>query len=313
MFLFFAARHLSLFFLRKVPIDNSPQPVSHGRVKVRYQEKDGYTTGMSFLSPDTLIVCDSSSFAVKVVNTNTRELTAYLTVPASPRGISAMSPTQAAVTLPYIHCIQIVNYYRDELVQLTAIDTDRIPVEGACSGIDYDRENKLFAVTFTDPPKVQLIDRQGNILNTLANESASQPVLNRPLYVRFNNTSSRKQLYVTDVNLNRLLEIDIRNELIVFEKKIDNIEQPRDMYVLPNNELFICGHYSHSLGLVSELGEYKRTLVSQTDGLEFPCAMTYSEQDKTVYISGKRIGAGPDLWDNIKYFTLDQQQIEGLQ
>ena len=288
-----------------------------GRVNVRYQEKDGYTTGMAFLSPHILIICDSNNCAVKVVNTNTKKLTAYLILPASLRGITAMSPTQAAVTIPDIKRIQIVNYSetieKDE-VPLTAKYTDRIKVTGACSGIDYDRENKLFAVTFTDPSKVQLIDRQGNILNTLANESASQPVLNRPLYVRFNNTSSRKQLYVTDVNLNRLLKVDFsRKESIVFEKKIDNIEQPRDMYVLPNNELFICGHYSHSLGLVSELGEYKRTLVSQTDGLEFPCAMTYSEQDKTVYISGKNIEAEPDLWDNIKYFTLDQQQIEGLQ
>lgn len=277
--------------------------VNPKRLNVRYLENECYITGMDFLSDKRLIVCDNSSCSVKVINTEANSVESYMTLSSGPRGITAMSNTKAAVTLPDDQCIQIITL-KPGLRVLTVERT--IQVEGECSGIDFNQSTDMFAVTYTVPPKLERRKVNGDFEYSMTNESEKTEIFGRPLYVRFHRSPSSNLVYVSDMKLNKVLQIDIRS-MTDTGTHIDlgGLEIPRGLYVTSNNDILVCGHKTHNICRVSEYGEYRSTLVNAKDGLELPCAMTYSELDKTIYVSAKTIGALPDLWDNIKCFPVD--------
>lgn len=302
MWIFFLMRQLIFLYLNRKNVFNGngiPDRsiiVRERDVCIKYEERECYITGIAVLSPGILVVCDNSSSSVKIVDAVRNVIEAYVKVINGPRDITAMGQDHAAVTIPDNGLIQIIKIIRDAGILKCQLDKE-INVEGECSGIDFDKGLQMFAVSFTCPVKIELIGEDGTCYRCFRGEDHFE----RPLYIRFSRNQN-KMFFVSDMKSNTLTEVGVDPFVVVYKKGIENVQGARDLYILPNNNILLCGWNSNNICLVSELGSYLDTKLDASYGLEFPCAMSYCETDQKIYVSSKRIEAGPELWGNIKVF-----------
>lgn len=136
---------------------------------IKYEESLCCITGIAILSPNVLIISDSETESVKLVDAEKGIVKACLILPICPIDITVMEKDRAAVTLPGRSCIQIfkIDEYSGRYKLL--LDTS-ISVNGECSGIDYDQSSQCFVVSFKDPVKLELIRTDGAVVWNLGRE-----------------------------------------------------------------------------------------------------------------------------------------------
>lgn len=274
-------------------------------VCIRYTETDCYITGIVVLNPSILLVCDFGTSSIKIVNTNKNAVESYLTLPGRPRGVTLVGPSRAAVTLPQNKTIQYIKINgKAEHLELV-LDELTLEVDGECSGIDFDPDLAMFAVSFTDhPPKLKLLKENGSVHRSLdrENDNTEHFLFERPLCVRFSRNSKDKMVFVLDSDSNTVTIVFVEPFEFVKQKTVDNIKGARGLFVLPDNTILLCGQESNNLCRATQFSRYMEKVVDDADGLEFPCTLAYCEDDNNIYVSCKRIEAGPELWDHLKVF-----------
>lgn len=171
----------------------------------------------------------------------------------------------------------------------------------------------MFAVSFTDEPKVEIIDISGKTIH-----STKEPMKNiyfqRPLFVRFG--VSGREIYVTDQISMEIICIQICKESNrlreKFRTRVRELDMPRDICVIEAIALLICGYNSCNVCKLSPSSENLKVILSKKDGIENPCAMTFLPEkggslSGTLFVSCNRLEAPPappSLSDNIKVFNL---------
>lgn len=95
----------------------------------------------------------------------------------------------------------------------------------------------------------------------------------------------------------------------VSEKSVDTIRDALGLYILPDNRVLLCGKESHNICLFTENGRYIRTVVDREIMLEYPCALSYCEQQEMIYVSCKQIETGPDMMNWLKVFKCELKHL----
>lgn len=282
---------------------------SKKELNARFEEESCYIAGLAVVSRHLLALTDHHNRSVKLIDVNTNKIKAYLQLSADLRGITVMSETEVAVIVPAKRWIQKIGIHNENDVY-TMNRGDKITTNGECAGIDFNATRNFFAVSFTHQPKVEIIDVLGNILYSTENPIGDIK-FKRPLYVRSSVTGD--EVYVTDQESKEIICLQTctdSNQLSErFRKTISKLNIPRDICVLNDKSLLICGKYSNNVCKLSQFGDNCEEILTEKDGLEDPCAITFMPENSesmsgTLFVSCNRIDAPPILSNNIKVFSL---------
>ena len=253
------------------------QPVKQPHVNIcsRKDQNDCDIVGMEFIYPNTLLLADYDNNCVKRVDTDTGNVTGYLTLPSYPSKITALGRNQVAVTLPNLQSIQVISTRAD--LSLLRI----IKVDGNCRGICSTTDNKL-VVSFIWPGKLQVLNERGTVLREI--KSQTETTLQRflPIHVIVVSENDKNVIYVSDYT-GSLIKFSMTGRVLLTYEDVDLIK-PNGLTATDDGDVLVCGQESHNVQVVSNSGTKERTLLCKKDGIKKPRTVCYNALKNTVYV-----------------------------
>jgi hypothetical protein len=253
---------------KALPIQIQSRQSSHeGEICVKTQQDKILCgiRGMLMLTPDLLIITDCNNNAVKMVDISSQSVSDQLQLDAGPWDITPVTNKELAVTLPYKRTVQFISISSNKLVK-----KHTMMVDGECNGISYYQGK--FVVSFVNPAKLQILDRNGTTLTTIDGKN----MFKLTHYVMCNKSS----IYVSDSWMNTVTRLNWQGEVI---GGCSGMGQPIGMSLSDDGTVFVC--------------DLKKNVIQQITGdccagkvvlknLESPYAVCWCEETKKLYFSG---------------------------
>jgi len=147
---------------------------------------------MVVLPSSNLLVADFKNKSVKVVDVQTGCLLSHLHLPGYPYSLCLLPGDRAAVSLPFMRNIHIINVSTDQINLLKIVD-----VEVNCFGLAY--MNDTFVVGCSAPQSaVALINIEGNVLKSVSKDNAGNTLFSYPTCIPVTTESNAPSIYVSD-------------------------------------------------------------------------------------------------------------------
>ncbi|XP_045162513.1 uncharacterized protein LOC123527237 [Mercenaria mercenaria] len=239
-------------------------------VKTPEDRNNCWITGMTLLSPDKLILADSSNKSVKMADVNRRTVTAQINVDGAPCDVTKVSNDELAVTLPDEGQMNFISVISNKLVLKQCLKT-----EGKFCGISY-CSGKGFAVCFDNPAKVGILDIKGNLRSTIKANSKGKDIFSGPDYVKTN----RDYIFVSDRGKKAVIRLNWNGE--VTGEYSSNMRCPQGLALSVDGAVFVCDHSSNSVRAVSP--DFSSGTVLIPD-IKRPCAVCLCDKSGQLFIS----------------------------
>jgi hypothetical protein len=240
---------------------------SHGReicVETSRDKTICWTTGITLLTPDILIISDRENKAVKLVDISYKYVSDQLQLDDEPCDITTVTSTDLAVTLPDKQTIQLISISSNELIK-----RHTIKVDGQCHGISC-YQGKL-VVSFLNPAKLQILDINGTILTRIDGKN----IFKYPHYV----TCNRSSIYVSDRHMKTITILNWQGDVI---GSYSGISAPRGMSLSDDGTVFVCDWERNVIEEIS--GDCSTGKVVMQD-LKSPLAVCWCRKTKKLYTS----------------------------
>jgi hypothetical protein len=179
-------------------------------------EKGCSISGMTIISEAEILLADHQNGSLKVLNHKEGKITSTLNTPVRPADVTTINSSSAATTLPLEGKIMFISTQNGLSI------SHSLQVRKGCWGIDH--HNCIMAVTFFDPPAVQVIDMEGHILHQVRDTS----ILAVALYVSLSNDN--ESMYVSDWKNNAVYEFSLTG-LLKTTIKSKEMEHPYNLTV----------------------------------------------------------------------------------
>jgi DNA-binding beta-propeller fold protein YncE len=221
-------------------------------------------TGMTVFTPDLFIITDETNNAVKLVDTSSQSVADQVHLEDQPHDITMVTGAELAVTLPAIQTIQFLSVSKNKLQM-----KHNLKVDGKCHGISC-YQGKL-VVSFCNPAKFMILDRNGTVLKTLQEES----ILSHPVYVKANESS----IYVSDSKMRSVTRFNWQGEVT---GSYGDLGEPRGMALSDDGTVYACDWQGDDLVEISEDCSMGKVIKQHHMGLEAICSCP---ETSTVYLS----------------------------
>jgi hypothetical protein len=232
-------------------------------VKTSQDRFSCWITGMALLTPELLIITDFLNSAVKVVDTSSQSVSVQLQLDVEPWDITAVTNIELAVTLPHKQVIQFLSISTNTLLKKR-----QVKVDGDCRGIScYQRK---LVVSFNNPVKVQIFQRNGTVLNTIENE-----LFRSPLYITTNN----QFIYVSDWKMKTVTILNWQYEEIGNNTSMDD---PKGISLSDDGTVFVSDGVRNIIEEMS--GDCSAGEVVRKD-LKYPFAVCFCSKTRKLYYS----------------------------
>ncbi|XP_060604642.1 uncharacterized protein LOC132757389 [Ruditapes philippinarum] len=232
-------------------------------VKTSQDKFSCWITGMTLLTPELLIITDFLNSAVKVVDTSSQSVSVQLQLDVEPWDITAVTNIELAVTLPHKQVIQFLSISTNTLLKKR-----QLKVDGDCRGIScYQRK---LVVSFNNPVKVQIFQRNGTVLNTIENE-----LFRSPLYITTNN----QFIYVSDWKMKTVTILNWQYEEIANNTSMDD---PKGISLSDDGTVFVSDGVRNVIEEMS--GDCSAGEVVRKD-LKYPFAVCFCSKTRKLYYS----------------------------
>ncbi|XP_060559965.1 uncharacterized protein LOC132720007 [Ruditapes philippinarum] len=180
-----------------------------------------WITGITYLSPDLLVVTDHDNNTVKLLDTSSQSVCDQLQLDYKPWDITTVTSTELAVTLPDKHAIQFVSISSQKIKSKHSVK-----VHESCYGVSC-YQDKL-VVSFFYPAKLQILDMKGTVL-TIFGEN----IVHEPRYVACNSSS----IYVSDVETRKVTRFNWQGDLI---GSYGRMGFPSGLALSDGDTIFVC-------------------------------------------------------------------------
>ncbi|XP_045168787.2 uncharacterized protein LOC123531677 [Mercenaria mercenaria] len=226
-------------------------------------EERSWITGMTLVNPCKLILADSRNFSVKLVDVNSYCIVDQLQLSNYPLDVTAVTVLECAVTVPVQRTIQFINVDEDTLSL-----TRELEVDGDCRGISCYGENLV--VAYSCPSKVQIMDLNGKILNTVIGPMDGL-IFSEPYYV----IANKNCIFVSDQGRRAVIALDWFGE-VIHSYKCEGC--PHGLTMLENGFMFVSGLniYTCNRGNVVD---------TALNDLNFPCAVCWCNANRKLFVS----------------------------
>lgn len=252
------------------------------RVKTRSDKKPCFITGMSVLSSEELVIADSHNNCIKMIDTERKKVTADIKLSFSPKDVTVVNKNLIAVTLPcaFLSMIQIVSRFGPFRWRTS----HSLKANGDCYGITSTSDKLI--VSFTAPPKLEVLDLQGDLLLTIETNADGQSLFSQPRYLAI--SQDKKYIYVSDRGNKSLSRIAVSGD----KEDVIQISQENGWNISPegiavaDNSVLVCDMDSED----GHVYEFQDDLVEEgivydiKDGLRYPKTICYSPYQKKVFI-----------------------------
>jgi hypothetical protein len=209
---------------KKTLIENRIQFVKKINVHTK-KDKNCFISGMAIISETEILCADQNNSSLKVFNHREDKVKAILKTTTCPFDITTIDSSSAATTLPYEGKIMFLN------TQNGLTESYRLDVREWCQGIDH-RDGKI-AVSFVEPPAVQVIDKEGNILHEVGDTS----MLKYPHLVSL--SRNNESIFVTDLKNSAVYEFNLKGNLQSINKR-GSMNLPAGLTVTNRGYVVVC-------------------------------------------------------------------------
>lgn len=244
-------------------------------VDVTETKGDSLITGISLLSPDSVLLADNRKKMVYIGYHRSRNIKC-LRLDSKPWDVATLLNNKAATTLPDENAIQIFS------TQIPMSLTRRIPTSTTCYGIDATEE--IICVSLVHPGRVEVFTYSGTIVNTIMKVVDGSSLFSLPYYLRVGTENCKIVFYVTDYNFNKLFKMSLKSE-VIFTYTHDGIARPRGLDVTDVGNILVCGSENDTVQVVNPDGTFDRNRFGEEDGIKKPYAVCYNTHNNIVYVS----------------------------
>ncbi|XP_060559776.1 uncharacterized protein LOC132719861 [Ruditapes philippinarum] len=231
-------------------------------------ENDCYITGMTLISDSEILCADNENESLKVLNHREGKITTILKTTTCPRDVTTINSSSAATTLPSEGRILFLN------TKVGLTESHSLNVRQGCYGIDH--RNGIMAVSFVEPPAVQVINMEGDILH----EVRDTGILEFPQFICLN--TNNESIFVSDSDNNALYEFTVNKQLKAVNKT--DMGPPFGITVTNCGSVFVCYPFKSEMIGVIVPGTTQITHFHIRDALE-PTSIIVSEEEQRVFIS----------------------------
>jgi BMFP domain-containing protein YqiC len=232
-------------------------------------DRDCFIKDMAVMSEDEILCADWKNSSLKVLNHRKGKITSTLQLSTSPAGVTTITPSSAAATLPMKNKILFLT------TQSGLTKSHKISVRYGCQGIDH--RDGILAVTFCEPPSVMVMDTKGQILLNLVDKNR----LNFPRYISLSNNN--KSMLVSDLDNEVVYEINLKGELQATNKSV-KMGKPAGLTVTNCGCAVVCYRGKREkAGLI--VPETRIILPFSLDNVLIPCSILISEEQRKLFIS----------------------------
>ena len=209
-----------------------------------------WITGIAQLDDDHLVVADCNNKSVKILHIKKEKIKSVMNLPSKPWDVTVVPNDQLAVTLPYHNMIQILTTKSNTLSKAHSLF-----VEGQCSGISYC--NNKMVVTYTDPPKCEIVDMKGSPLAQISSELGKY-TLKDPSYVQ----TTDQTILISDCGARIIIKLSWQGEVVDI---FNHTGQFKGISISTDGKVYVCEQGMES-GISQTTADLKRwrTLTTQS-------------------------------------------------
>jgi len=215
-----------------------------------------------------------------LVDSEVKKNVAEIQLPGhTPQRICMIDDTTAVVSLGNNKQILFVNI-KDDVLVLGKL----LSVNGNVFGIAA-HANRL-VVSYNNPPRIEMMSRNGNVLHCLDNHTAGRDVMKDPHFIA---SSDYGMLYVTDWELATVTLLD--STLRVVRTFTDPLLQgPCGIVSVSSKEVLVNSWGNSKILLLCPSTGTCTSILQERDGIQKPYALGYSKSQKKVFVQGDNTG-----------------------
>jgi len=256
---------------RKTTVQTRPRLQRQNDIQV-YTEKRNIAD-LAVVSQDSLLVCNWSESKVELVSSQTGEVLSQLDLEGQTWRVCLVARDRAAVTLPYIHKVQLIKINGNTLVK------DKVlKVSHSVWGITTSGDNLV--VTYWTKPWLEVISTNGKVLHQFHSTGKTQHF--EETY--FITTSPDGTLWVSDPDTLTITKMDASLTILqTFTSPL--LDEPRGIAAVTEDEILVCSERNNSLLLLQPSTNTMSTLLGEDDGIEKPYSLTYCPQERKIFVA----------------------------
>ncbi|XP_052782950.1 uncharacterized protein LOC128219176 [Mya arenaria] len=227
---------------------------------------------MLLLPGDRLLLAESITNTVELVDINTSNLVAKVSLSTGIWGMCLLPRDRVAVSLT--DSIQFL----ETRGQLSFGKS--IAVDGDCYGVGYD--NNSLIVSYKSG-RVEKIDMEGRVLKKVSKGWFSNSPFKKPYYLEVVSEGPTKAIYVSDCEKNTITKMDINlNILQTFQDPA--LREPTGITAV-GNQLLICGLKSNNIMCLDLPSGRMTQLLGEKEGIALPRNVCYNQPQNKLYVT----------------------------
>ncbi|XP_045169258.2 tripartite motif-containing protein 2-like [Mercenaria mercenaria] len=230
-------------------------------------------TGIACMPNGQIILVDRNNNKLKTINSEFK-LTTETVLENQPFGITVVSASEIAVTIPRENRIDIFN------VGASLTRSKSIKISDRGYGITYAGDKFAVACTCASPPSIKIITMNGEEKQEICPDDSFIPMLFRPWYVKLDTTG--EMMYVSDCHRSHVTCIS-GMVMKQFVYKDNSLNAPRGLHVTKDGRVIVCGFGSDNVQILGKDGYLISDVLTRTDDVMGPqdIALTTTE-DKLI-------------------------------
>ena len=247
------------------------QSVRDVHVKETDDSETPWISGCAVMPSGHIVLCDRSNHKIKLLDSS-YTLRESFKLSSSPGDVSIVDDNDIIITIPDTKQLQYVQVF-PQLKAGRVLQLDK-----KCWGVAV-AGDKIFT---TGGRKVLILDHHGNLQGRLGMNQDGSFMFIYPYY-RIAISSSGEKLFVSDYGTNTITCMSVDGHAI-YTYKDNELSRPEGLHCDGEDNVFVCGTNSHNVQVITADGKKFGTLLSSSDGLKIPRAISYSKIEDAVIV-----------------------------
>ncbi|KAL4237853.1 hypothetical protein ACF0H5_002565 [Mactra antiquata] len=249
-------------------------------VKTESGRSDCKINDCVLLTPGRMVATDGNNKTVKLLDMKNKRVLSAHGVNGEPYGITKTDTDQVAVILPAEKNIEVLKVKHE----FSSIRT--IKVKRDCCGISY-KDNK-FAVSYSFPGGVEILDTRGNILHTIEPMEGTEPMLQAPTFISFGTEDNT--VLLSDNYTNKVSVVSFEGKVL----RSCNLNCPRGIAMTQDGVVFVCCWADGCINVVTPDLKIKKIIIKEQNDqykhVKMPHTIAYCGVYHKLYVTNSMMG-----------------------
>ena len=256
-------------------LDKRIRSISKVNIRLPNDRKIPEIRGCCVMTDGQAVLCDGENYKIKLLDSSYK-LIANLKLPARPYDISVLNDTEVIITIPVKKQLLIVSVTS----QLRIIRT--IQLDKLCLGVDVSGGEIYITCRDSEQGEIRILDMSCNERRRISlSRKMGTYMLKQPWYIAVSAFSGK--IFISDLETHTLTCLTSDGQL-VYQYKDHELGWPRGILVDSADNVLLCDSGYDTIVVITPDGRKHGTLLSDKDGVKYPCSLVYRTRDNTVLV-----------------------------